>query len=141
MFLDRAPRRQCVYSSPSSSSPVPGAQGVFRHCSLQTVQCPTLRTPFSCACSVWHDHYHRPVHRVRDDRNVRRPFRNGRWHLPVDHHTGKCGCDVSPLLSSPSHSLRLPKRQLGGVHRSSMRRSQGPVVAFPSSPEEGLLRL
>lgn len=39
--------------------------------------------------SVWDDHHHRPGHRLRDDRYVRGPVRDGRRDLPAHHHPGE----------------------------------------------------
>lgn len=39
--------------------------------------------------SVWNDHHHWPGHRVRDDRHVRRPVRDGGRNLSAHHHPGE----------------------------------------------------
>ena len=40
--------------------------------------------------SVWDGDYHWPVHRVRNDRDVRTSFRTGCWCLPCHHPSGMC---------------------------------------------------
>lgn len=39
--------------------------------------------------SVWNDHHHWPGHRVRDDRHVRGPVRDGGRNLSAHHHPGE----------------------------------------------------
>lgn len=39
--------------------------------------------------SVWNDHHHWPGHRVRDDRHVRWPVRDGGRNLSAHHHPGE----------------------------------------------------
>lgn len=40
-------------------------------------------------CSVRYDHHNWSSHRLCHDRNVRRSFRDGCWHLSSHHYTGK----------------------------------------------------
>lgn len=130
VFPDPAPCGQCPYSSPSSSF-VPG----HSRCSItvlsRTVWHPTWEHHFLVISSIRHDHYHRPVHSICDDGNVRRPFWNGCWNLPVNHHPGNCCSDVSP-----SHS-DFPNNKSEACIKEAWEETRVPMVAFLSSPEEG----
>lgn len=54
--------------------PVPGTELVPGKCFRYDRVVAQPENSFLLISSVWHDHYHRPVHRVCDDRDVRRPF-------------------------------------------------------------------
>lgn len=89
----------------------PSTELLFDSCSSRTMWWPPWEHCLLLISSIWHDHHHWPVHRVCDDGDVWRPFWNGGWDLPVDHHTGKCNtgtlllrCPVTPHTSHNNSS-------------------------------------